>query len=106
LNPFSEESAPVRAEATAVFARAIEGSRTKIPADLAAELPGLLWTWHMSIVLFWIHDTSEGRRRTWRLVERAVDLIVKLIKVSGLPLMGSLRRSALELVVELREDDG
>ena len=106
LNPFSPESGPVREEATAVFGRAIEGSRTKVPADLADELPGLLWTWHMSIVLFWIHDTSPERRRTWRLTERTVDLIVKLLKVSGLPLMGPLRRSALRLVVELREDDG
>ena len=104
LNPFSEESAPVREEATAVFERAIEGSRTKVPKDLREELPGLLWTWHMSIILFWIHDDSEDRRRTWLLVERTVDLIVKLVKVSGLPLMGPLRRSALQLVLELRED--
>lgn len=104
LNPFSDESAAVRRQATSVFARAIEGSRTRIPADIANELPELLWTWHMSIVLFWVHDRSADRRRTWRLVTRTVDLIVKLIKLSGLPLMGPLRRSALELLTELHED--
>ena len=104
LNPFSPESGPVREQATSVFARAIEGSRTKVSADLEDELPGLLWTWHMSVVLYWVHDESEGRRKTRLLTARTVDLIVKLIKVSGLPLMGPLRRSALQLVRELRAD--
>ena len=105
LNPFSEESAPVRAEATEVFARAIRGSRTKIPADLVEQLPALLWTWHMSILLFWIHDRSQGRRRTHELVERTIDMIVKLLQLSRLPLMGGLRRSAVELLAGLREPD-
>lgn len=94
----------MREEATAVFASAIQGSRTRIPAGLAGELPGLLWTWHMSIVLFWVHDRSADRRRTWHLTERTVDLVVKLLELSGLPLMGPLRRSALKLVLELREE--
>lgn len=106
MNPFSPESAPVREESIAVFARALQGTRTKIPKDLAQELPGLLWTWHMSVVLYWIHDKSPGRRKTWKLTERTIDLIVKLIKLSGLPLMGPVRRSALKLVTELREDVG
>lgn len=105
LNPFSAESRPVREEATAVFARAIEGAKGKVPKDLRAELPELLWTWHMSVILFWIHDRSEGRARTWRLTERTIDLIVKLISVSGLPLMGPLRRSALELIADFKLED-
>jgi len=100
LNPFSAESLPVRREATALLARGLEGVR--IPKDLRAELPNLLWLYEMGIVLFWIHDTSPERRRTWRLMERSVDLIVKLIGLASLPFMGPVRRAALRVVAELR----
>jgi AcrR family transcriptional regulator len=102
LNPFSAESQPVRREATEIFRKVVEGSRGRISAELRDELPNLLWLYHMGIVLFWIHDTSKGRRRTWRLMERSVDLIVKLVQVASLPLLGPVRRAALGLVQELR----
>jgi AcrR family transcriptional regulator len=102
LNPFSAESLPVRREATALLARVLEGVR--IPKDLRAELPNLLWLYEMGIVLFWIHDTSPERRRTWRLMERSVDLVVKLIGLASLPFMGPVRRAALRMVAELRDD--
>jgi AcrR family transcriptional regulator len=102
LNPFSAESQPVRLESTALFAKVVEGLRG-IPKDLSAELPNLLWLYHMGIVLFWIHDTSKRRRRTWRLMERSVDLIAKLVRLASLPFMGPVRRAALRLVASLRE---
>jgi hypothetical protein len=102
LNPFSAESQPVRREATEIFRKVVEGSRGRIAPELRAELPNLLWLYHMGIVLFWIHDTSKGRRRTWRLMERSVDLIVKLVQLASLPLVGPVRRAALRLVAELR----
>ena len=104
LNPFSQESLPARREATEVFAEVVRGSENrKLPKDLAAELPDLLWTYHMGIVLFWIHDRSPGRARTWRLMERTVDLVARLVTLSSLPLMGPLRKSVLSLLAELRQ---
>lgn len=102
LHPLSPESEPVRAQATALFAQVVAGARAKIPQDLRDELPHLLWLYHMGIVLFWIHDSSPGRRRTWQLMERSVDLIVKLIGIASLPLLGPLRRMALGLLDQLR----
>jgi hypothetical protein len=93
----------VRREVTEVFRRVVEGSRGRVAPELRAELPNLLWLYHMGIVLFWIHDKSRGRRRTWRLMERSVDLIVKLVQLASLPLMGRVRRAALRLVQELRD---
>jgi AcrR family transcriptional regulator len=103
LNPFSEESRPARLEATEVFAEVVRGAENrKLPKDLAAELPDLLWTYHMGIVLFWIHDRSPGHVRTWRLMERTVDLVDRLIALSTLPLMGPLRKMVLALLADLR----
>src|SRR5688572_23024848 len=56
LNPFSPESEPARRAAIELFAEVVKGARARIPSDLAAELPALLWLYHMGIVLFWIHD--------------------------------------------------
>ena len=103
LNPFSPESDPVRREATALFALVVDGARMRIPKDLRAELPNLLWLYHMGIILFWIHDTSPDRRRTWRLMERSVELIVKLIGIASLPFMLPVRRAGLRLLAVLKE---
>jgi AcrR family transcriptional regulator len=103
LNPFSKESEPTRQESVALFARVVEGSNAKVPKDLQAELPYLLWVYHMGIILFWIHDSSAGRARTYRLIELTVDLVVKLIGLASNPFMRPLRKTALRLVSELRE---
>ncbi len=105
LNPFSPESMPARREATAVFAEALDGAKTrlKLPADLLPELPNLLWVFHMGLILFWIHDDSPGRERTYLLVDYTVDIVVKLISLASLPLMKPLRRKTLELLAKLQE---
>lgn len=105
LNPFSPASGPVRDESIALFARVIEGAEARVPEDLAAELPALLWTYHMGLVLFWIHDESPGRARTWRLAEHTVDLVSRLIGLGGHPLMRPLRRRVLALLADLRETE-
>ena len=103
LNPFSDESDPVRKESIELFAKVVDGSNTSVPKDLRAELPYLLWVYHMGITLFWIHDRSPKHRRTYRLVDHTVDLVAKLITLASNPLMRPLRKQALKLVDELRE---
>jgi AcrR family transcriptional regulator len=104
LNPFSDESDPVRQESIELFAGVLEGSTARIPKDLKRELPYMLWLYHMGIILFWIHDSSTHRRRTHRLIEKSVDLIVKMISLASNPLMAPLRKASLRLIAELNED--
>jgi AcrR family transcriptional regulator len=103
LNPFSDESDPVRKESIELFAQVVDGSNTSVPKDLRAELPYLLWVYHMGITLFWIHDRSPRHRRTYRLVDHTVELVSKLITLASNPLMRPLRKQALKLVDELRD---
>ena len=103
LNPFSDESDPVRQQSMELFAKVIEGTKARIPKDLKAELPYLLWVYQMGIVLFWIHDPSPHHRRTYRLIDHTVDLLDKLIHLASNPFMRPLRKQALLLVDELRE---
>jgi AcrR family transcriptional regulator len=101
LNPFSEDSRAVREDAIELFREVVVGMRKPLPKDLTAELPQLLWTWHMGILLYWVHDESEGRAKTWRLMEESSALIASAVKLSGLPLIAPLRRKLLKLVREL-----
>lgn len=103
LNPFGEESQPIRQQAMALFAEVIEGSRTRVDnPKLREELPFLLWTYHMGIVLFWIHDDSPGCARTYRLIDHTVKLVTGLITLIDLPPFRPLLWTTLELLADLR----
>lgn len=103
LNPFANASAPVRQSSIQLFEDLVTESKARIPNDLRAELPYLLWLYHMGIILFWIHDSSKKQRRTYRLIDLTVDLLDRLISLASNPLMRPLRKRALLLVKELGE---
>jgi len=103
LNPFASQSAPVRRDSINLFEEVVGGSKIRIPGDLRAQLPYLLWLYHMGIILFWIHDSSPKRARTFRLIDQTVDLLDKLISLASNPLMRPVRKRGLKLVAELRE---
>jgi AcrR family transcriptional regulator len=98
LSPFGEETRMVREENIAWYARAIEGSNVTIPKDLAPELPRLLWLYHMGLIYYWLVDDSPGQRKTRRLLEATLELIVQLLRASSLPFMGPLRKRALGVI--------
>ena len=103
LNPFADEANPVRMASIKLFEKVVEGSTARIPKDLRAELPYLLWVFHMGIILFWIHDRSPKHRRTYRLIDHTVELVDRLIYLASNPFMRPLRKQALRLVEELRD---
>jgi AcrR family transcriptional regulator len=103
LNPFAQESAPVRRDSVKLFEELVAKTKARIPSDLRAELPYLLWLYHMAVILFWIHDSSPRHARTYRLIDQSVDLLDKMISMASNPLMRPVRKRALALVKELRE---
>jgi hypothetical protein len=72
----------------------------RIPRDLEPHLPGVLWFFQMGVILFWVIDESPRQTRTTRLLELAAKSVAFLVRVSGLPLMRPLRKTAL-LMIEL-----
>jgi len=103
LNPFAPASASVRGDSIKLFEQVVEETKARIPNDLRAELPYLLWLYHMGIILFWIHDSSRKRARTYHLIDQTVDLLDKLISLASSPFMRPVRKRALKLVTELRD---
>jgi len=98
LSPFSKETQSIREKAIELFRVAVEGSEVKVPPDLMPHLPRLLWLYQLGLILFWIYDRSEERKRTKILLEKSLSLVVNLVRVSGLPLMRPVRRTVLELL--------
>lgn len=102
LNPFHSVSEPVRREGEQLFAEVLRGSDRRISKDIAARLPTLLWTYSMSMVLYWIHDDSPGRQRTRRFIDHTVDVVVHCIRLASNPFLRPLRRRVLAMLDDLQ----
>jgi AcrR family transcriptional regulator len=98
LSPFSEETRSIREKDISFMARALEGSKVRVPDDLRLHLPRLLWLYQMGLILFWVYDHSPKQRRTTQLFERSLVIVVGLIKLSTLPLMRPIRKLATDLL--------
>jgi AcrR family transcriptional regulator len=102
LSPFSEQSKPAREASVAVFRDVVEGSDLKVPADLKAELPELLWLMQMGIVLFWVHDDSEDLERTRALIVRSVPLVDRLLRLTRIPGVRGVVNELVGLIRSIR----
>ena len=102
LSPFSKESAEARETSVALYREVVEGSDLKVPAAIRAELPELLWLLQMGLVLFWVHDSSEGQERTRRLGRQLVPLVDKLVRMTRLPGMKGVVSDVVALVRSVR----
>jgi AcrR family transcriptional regulator len=102
LSPFSPESAPLRGEAVALMAEVIDGSSLRVGKDLRADLPELLWLYEMGIILYWVHDSSEGCANTYALLDRTVPIVERLIGLAKLPVIRPMVRELVGMLDELR----
>jgi hypothetical protein len=102
LSPFSAESGPARAAAIATLQQVIDGSTVKASKVVLAELPELLWLYHMGLVLFWVYDRSEGSAATRLLMRRTVPMVERAIELSRLPVLRATIHDLVGLVGELR----
>lgn len=103
LNPFNEATSDIRHKCIDRFRQLVDGSQEKIPMEIRAELPYLLWMFNLSVVLFWIFDRSPSFIRTYRLIELSSDLIANLVNIASMPVMTPLRKSVLNLILKLKE---
>ena len=96
LSWFGPASRAQRDASIAVFEAAIAGDR--LPDDVRAAAPVLLWTLHMGVLLYFLYDESANAQRTRRLVDAAVDFVIDAKRVASLPLMRPVRRRVLTIL--------
>lgn len=97
VNPFNAESGSAREASLAIFRAVVDGARPGPPRRLRAELPELLWLGYMGVTLFWVYDTSEGQRRTRKLVDGAAPLIARGLSLTRIPGVGRILDDAMDL---------
>lgn len=102
LSPFSKDSAETRAAAIALHSQIIDGSDLKLAKGLRAELPELLWLAQMGIVLFWVHDSSDGQQRTRQLVRQVVPLLDRALRLTRLPGVRGLVDDVVKLITTIK----
>lgn len=81
---FGERTRTIRDESIALFDRAIATSADVALLDDAARrvLVLALWSMHMGVLLYFVHDTSRGQHKTRSMVDRSLDLVVGLLPVA------------------------
>ena len=97
LNPLSADSTELRTEGIALFARVIEGCAPRVPDDLAAELPFLLWVFSLVMMYSWMHDHSESQEQTRTLLRQSARLVAGLVRMSSSLGAGYFRRQLLSI---------
>ena len=102
LSPFSPQTKEIRDIDLAWFRRILTGCGIRIPRDIEPQLPEVLWLFQMGVIFFWVIDESRNQTRTFRLLELATKVAATLIRISALPLMRPVRKTALELIELVR----
>lgn len=103
LSPFSPESAGARSSSINLWRQVVEGSDVKIPKALREELPELLWLYFMGIVLYWVHDRSDGATGTRLLARRSAPMVVRTIGLARLPVLRATITDLVSLIAELKQ---
>src|SRR6187402_630733 len=98
LSPFSRETAHIREQDVGFFAQALNGSKHRAHPDISEYLPRVLWLYQMGLLLFWVYDSSPGQKRTEKLFEKSLAVVVKLIELASLAPLRPVRRLARELL--------
>jgi AcrR family transcriptional regulator len=98
LSPFSPETREIRDTDVSWFRRILADCGTRIPRDLEPHLPGALWFFQMGVIFFWVIDGSPGQASTARLLDLSAKCVATLIRVSALPLMRPVRKTAIQLI--------
>lgn len=96
LSVFGSATQVTRQQSIAVFRLAIRDER--MPEDIRAVLPVALWALSMGFLLYFIYDDSPEQERTHRLVDSAIEILVRLLWLVNSPVFAPFRGSLFALL--------
>lgn len=98
LSPFSAQTASIRDQDIALFERAVNDSKVKLPRRIRPYLARLLWLYQMGLILFWVYDGSPEQQRTGIVFEKTLQMILWALKYGNLPILLPIHRLAADLL--------
>jgi AcrR family transcriptional regulator len=105
---FGDRTREVREDSIRIFDEAVATSPEVASLDQASRgvLVLALWSLHMGILLFFVHDGSPRQRKTRALVDQCLDLVCELLPIAPqlAPVIGGRVAGILETAGLLRAD--
>ena len=96
LSFLGKATAPLRADCMSLFAKALEPER--MPEDLRELLPLAMWALHMGVLLYFLYDSSPNLKRSRRLIDGSVEVVVRFLGLAKFPMLRPARRSVMGLL--------
>lgn len=81
LSVFGRGTQAQRKQSMEIFRAALEG--IEISEELKELLPCGMWLLHLGMILYFIHDESEGQGKTHRLVDRFAAMLAGLVELTN-----------------------
>jgi AcrR family transcriptional regulator len=81
LSVFGKGTQPQRKQSAGIFREALDGAN--VTAEMKQLLTCVMWVAHLGMILFFIHDESEGQPKTHKLVDGVLDLLAGLVELTS-----------------------
>lgn len=105
LSVFGKGTEAQRKQSVQIFREAI-GSGDDVSEEGKQLLPWALWLAHLGMILFFIHDESEGQAKTQKLVDGFLDVVAALAEFANSALVRPLAKPFQERILGLLREVG
>jgi len=102
LSVFGKGTLEQRKQSMEIFREAI--AEAELSQELQQILPWALWLAHLAMILFFIHDDSEGQAKTRKLVDGALDLFAGLVELTSSALVRPFVRPLQEKLLGMMRE--
>jgi AcrR family transcriptional regulator len=104
LSVFGKGTEPQRKQSMTIFREVLEGAN--VTAEMKQLLTWVMWLAHLGMILFFIHDESEGQTRTHKLVDGVLDLLAGLVELTSSSLVQPFVKPFQEKVLGMLREAG
>lgn len=104
LSVFGRGTQPQRKQSVQIFREALED--TNVSGELKQLLAWMMWLAHLGMILFFIHDESEGQVKTHKLVDEVLDLLSGLVEFMNSSMVRPFVKPVQEKVLGMLREAG
>jgi AcrR family transcriptional regulator len=104
LSVFGKGTRPQRRQSMEIFRAALEGAT--VSRELKQLLACVMWLTHLGMILFFIHDESEGQGKTHKLMDGVLDLLTGLVELTSSALVRPFVKPFEEKILGMLREAG